>query len=177
MRSRTDASESVQPSETRTPVKPYEARPEAEEEEDETLRVYDEQLRYTKDMKATPSQANGEYYNTDDELMKGGAMSEYYGAEERKNGGYKGYVNPAPRTPAENKDFSPYVQPANVQTASGVSLDDFDDAAASGREQPRIYRLKSEPNVLLYEYREFFKKYYINPDGTKTLLSKEFKKK
>lgn len=169
----------AQSAEERTPVKPYGSPAPSvgdEGDEDEALRVYDEQLRYTKDMTATPSQANGEYYNNDDELMKGGAMKEYYAADERRYGG-KGYVNPAPRAEVENKSFSPYVQPANSRSASGARLSDFDDAAASGREQPRIFRLKSEPNVLLYEYKDFFKKYYVNPDGTRTLLSKEFKKK
>ena len=120
----------------------------------------------------------------EDDLMKGDAMREYYGSapSERRygdgyaDGGYQGYVNPM-QPDRERGEFSPYVQPANSQSRSGASLSDYDDAAASGREQPRIYRLKSEPNVLLYEYKDFFKKYYINPDGSKTLLSTEPKKK
>ncbi len=184
--------------ENRTPVRPYEpntsnapspapAEPAVNDDrEDENLRMYDEQLRYTKGMKATPSQANGEYYDSkpEDDLMKGDAMREYYGSapSERRygdgyaDGGYQGYVNPM-QPDRERGEFSPYVQPANSQSRSGASLSDYDDAAASGREQPRIYRLKSEPNVLLYEYKDFFKKYYINPDGSKTLLSTEPKKK
>lgn len=171
------------PSEKAPPEKaPSEKAPARSDDEDEELRMYDERLRYTKDMKATPSQANGDYAerNPDDDIMSGGAMSEYYGGTSPERG-YSdrgnGYFAPERQGYRERGEFSPYVQPANAANRSGAIPNSFDDAAASGREQPRIYRLKSEPNVLLYEYKDFFKKYYINPDGSKTLLSTEPKRK
>lgn len=109
-----------------------------------------------------------------DSVMGASGMdSYYYGGtrEERRSA-------PSP----DGSAFSPYVQPSNY--GDGMKLSDYDDSRLGGRsrsEEPpadpalRIYRLRSQPNVLLYSYPTEYRKYFVNEDGTLTLLSRQKK--
>ena len=110
-------------------------------------------------------------------LMGASGMDKYYGT-----GGGTASGQTAARKGEGDASFSPYVQPANYGGGDGMKLSDYDDARSRAHDpdgeenaSPRIYRLRGEPNVLLYEYPDVFKKYYINADGSRTLLSTQYK--
>ena len=110
-----------------------------------------------------------------DSVMGASGMDSYYygGAREERRDAPSG----------DNSSFSPYVQPSNYGEG-GMKLSDYDDSRFGGRsssdEPPadpalRIYRLRSQPNVLLYSYPTEYRKYFVNEDGTLTLLSRQKK--
>ena len=110
-----------------------------------------------------------------DSVMGASGMDSYYygGAREERRGAPSG----------DDSSFSPYVQPSNYGEG-GMKLSDYDDSRLGGRsssdEPPadpalRIYRLRSQPNVLLYSYPTEYRKYFVNEDGTLTLLSRQKK--
>ena len=119
-----------------------------------------------------------------DALMGAKGMEEYYFGE-------KGSSSEKAKQPADGSTFSPYVQPSNYGGDDGIRLSEYDEARTRDREPvrnsdfgedqggpaPRIYRLRGEPNVLLYEYPDVYKKYYINADGSRTLLATQYKDK
>ena len=140
--------------------------------------------RYIDDVPAPDPRSSPDSLRSDGDMMGGQGMNGYYFGEPEEpaapNGGKTDSVG-----------FSPYVQPSNYGEG-GMKLGDYDrrarrderetpapepdrDDGYAGTVTPRIYRLRGEPNVLLYEYPDVYKKYYINADGSRTLLSTQYK--
>ena len=172
-------------------------------DEEAAVNVRDEANRYAAEMKAGPSAVGGERYDAEraaylaggryidpapapdpassaDSLGSGGIM----GAD-GLNDYYYGSGKAAPRRSSGDADFSPYVQPSNYGGDDGIRLSDYDGARRREEEpaaqdpplfpSPKIFRLRGEPNVLLYEYPTEFRKYYVNADGSLKLLSTQKK--
>ena len=139
--------------------------------------------RYIDDVPAPDPRSAPDSLRSDGDMMGGQGMNGYYFGEPEEpaapNGGKTDSVG-----------FSPYVQPSNYGEG-GMKLGDYDRRARRDEREtpaqeingdgygetdaPRIYRLRGEPNVLLYEYPDVYKKYYINADGSSTLLSTQYK--
>lgn len=161
--------------------------------EDAAARIQDEQMRYTQAMKATPSGISGAKFGDAppaehaapkaEAFMRPETMQQYYGdavrpettAQSAHDALYSSFSAPAGYEEPAQSNFSPYVQPPNVATPQSAKLDDYDERLAR-RDQPKIYRTRKEPNVLIYEYSDCIEKYYVSPDGSLTFLSTETKR-
>ena len=117
----------------------------------------------------------------------GGSRDALMGAEGMDSYYYGAGAQPPRSRSGNDADFSPYVQPSNYG-GDGMRLSDYDDARLSrdpvpesseppSVPAPRIYRLRGEPNVLLYEYPTEYRKYYVNADGSLRLLSRQEKER
>lgn len=140
--------------------------------------------RYIDDVPAPDPRSSPDSLRSDGDMMGGQGMNGYYFGESEEPAAPNG-------DKTDSAGFSPYVQPSNYGEG-GMKLGDYDrrarrderetpapepdrDDGYAGTVTPRIYRLRGEPNVLLYEYPDVYKKYYINADGSSTLLSTQYK--
>ncbi len=133
--------------------------------------------RYVDPAPAPDPVSSPDALRSSDALMGASGMNDYYYGSGRSS---------QPRRTSGDSDFSPYVQPSNYGGADGISLDDYDETRLRGSDPalsadppsvpaPRIFRLRGEPNVLLYEYPTEYRKYYVNADGSLRLLSTQKK--
>lgn len=85
----------------------------------------------------------------------------------------------SPTTPSapSQSSFSPYVQPQNVQTENATRISDYEAAQAgrTDRETPKIFRMRSNPNILVYEYSDRYEKYEQLANGDRRRVSIEYK--
>lgn len=197
VRARVKSPEKATPAPEEKPVAPRpqpSSRPDYESVEEAAARIRDEQQRYAQAMKANPSgNINGAQYADvqtpapapkAETFMRPEAMQQYYGdavrpemtAQTAHDALYSSFsAPPAPGEAPQNNQFSPYVQPSNV-AAGSPKLDDYESTRRTRTGEPKVYRTRKEPNVIIYEYEDCYEKYYLNPDGSQTYLCTETKR-
>lgn len=170
--------------ESEAPAKPSRAE-EYERFENEAARIYEEQVRYSQHMTGTPDSVGSGYlqphrqdgYARPAEPYKKPepARPDYAGAQSALDTLYPSFTSSSPSN--ENRSsFSPYVQPGNVADEHAARLEDYESDKKESEEQPKIYRTRKDPNVLVYEYSDRIEKYYLGEGGTLTFLSSERRK-
>ncbi len=170
-----------------TPVKKTDYLREDTDRTDMSGYVAAEQAKYAGNMSATPSSMYGGYAAPAPAPMPEPDRTAY-----SSQSGYGDYARPAQpeaheaiytsfsSSPSQSQPdtqptFTPYVQPRNAQSPTSQTVSDYERSKASSYETPKIFRMRVDPNVLVYEYSDRYEKYQQLPSGDRRLISVEYK--